>query len=102
MAHDVGTQETKKRQRSCIGCGQQAVKHAMFRIVRSSDGAVSLDLSGRAPGRGAYVCSSECFAAARKARKLDRALRCKLSEEDYQTIAGQLAGVGVEAETTEE
>lgn len=91
-------QEMKKKQRSCIGCSAQMTKREMHRIVRASDGTVSFDPTGRAAGRGAYVCSPECFAAAWKAHKLDRALRCKLSEEDYRTIASQMAGVGVETE----
>ena len=55
---------TVKRQRSCIACGRQADKVALLRIVRDPSGAVAFDATGRAPGRGAYVCSEECFAAA--------------------------------------
>ena len=96
-------QETKKRQRSCIGCGATTAKTALLRVVRDSEGAVGFDASGRAPGRGAYVCSPACFAAAWKARKLDRALRVKLTEEDYRRIAGQIdAACGVDTNTTEE
>ncbi|WP_172136687.1 RNase P modulator RnpM [Adlercreutzia sp. ZJ473] len=96
-------QETKKRQRSCIGCGTQAGKASLHRVVRASDGTVSYDPTGRAAGRGAYVCSSDCFARAWKGRKLDRALRCKLNEDDYTRIADELArGCGVDIDKTEE
>lgn len=96
-------QETKKRQRSCIGCNSQGAKGSLLRIVRGADGVVSFDATGRAAGRGAYVCSASCFAAACKARKLDRALRVKLTEKDYQRIAGEIACEGAaEIDKTEE
>ena len=91
-------QDTKKRQRSCIGCGNTAAKGSLHRMVRRPDGAVSCDPSGRMAGRGAYVCSMECFGSVRKARKLERALRTKLTEEDYERIAAELARV-CDAET---
>ncbi len=83
--------ETIKKQRSCIGCMSQGTKRSLHRIVRSSEGVVSFDPSGRAQGRGAYVCSRECFAAARKTRKFERALRVKLTDEDYTEIEAALA-----------
>ena len=67
------------RQRSCIACGKLAGKAELMRIVRDPSGAVSFDKTGRAPGRGAYVCSEECFAAACKKKKLDRALTAAMS-----------------------
>ena len=62
-------------------------------MVRDKSGSVSFDPTGRVAGRGAYVCSKECFAAARKAKKLERSLRVKLTEQDYERIAGELACV---------
>ena len=49
--------ETRKRQRSCIACGKQAGKAELYRVVRTPAGSVAFDGTGRAPGRGAYVCS---------------------------------------------
>lgn len=86
----VQTAPKPKRQRSCIACGKQDSKGSLLRVVRNADGSVSFDPAGRAPGRGAYVCSAECFAAARKTGKLDRALRVRLSDQDLERIAGQL------------
>lgn len=83
--------ETTKRQRSCIACGKQAGKAQLLRIVRDRTGAVAFDGTGRAPGRGAYVCSEECFAAACKTKKLDRALRTTLGSDDLERIAGDVA-----------
>ena len=82
---------TVKRQRSCIACGRQADKVALLRIVRDPSGAVAFDATGRAPGRGAYICSEECFAAACKRKKLDRALRTTLEGDVYERIAAEVA-----------
>ena len=82
---------TVKRQRSCIACGRQAAKVALLRSVREPSGAVAFDATGRAPGRGAYVCSEECFAAACKRKKLDRALRTTLEGDVYERIAAEVA-----------
>lgn len=87
------TQGAQKRQRSCIACGRHDGKSQLLRIVRSAEGEALFDETGRMSGRGAYVCSAQCFAVARKAKKLDRALRMKVSEQDYETIAGELACV---------
>lgn len=81
----------QKKQRSCIACGKHAGKAELHRIVRAADGVARFDETGRVPGRGAYVCSETCFAAACKAGKLDRALRTKLGHDDYERIAGDLA-----------
>ena len=82
---------TVKRQRSCIACGRQADKVALLRIVRDPSGAVAFDATGRAPGRGAYVCSEEGFAAACKRKKLDRALRTTLEGDACERIAAEVA-----------
>ncbi len=85
------TMETVKRQRSCIACGKLAGKTELYRIVRTGDGSVVFDGTGRVPGRGAYVCSEECFAAACRSKKLDRALRAALGSDDYERIASEVA-----------
>ena len=85
------------RQRSCIACGKLAGKAELMRIVRDPSGAVSVDKTGRAPGRGAYVCSEECFAAACKKKKLDRALKATLGSDEYDRIAADVASAAREA-----
>lgn len=74
------------RQRRCIVCGKQAGKAQLQRIVRPKEGPVAYDATGKAAGRGAYVCSAECLATALKTKKLERALRTKLD----QAIASQI------------
>ena len=83
--------ETRKRQRSCIACGKQAGKAELYRVVRTPAGSVAFDGTGRAPGRGAYVCSEACFAAACKRKKLDRALRTTLEGDVYERIAAEVS-----------
>lgn len=81
----------KKRQRTCVSCGRQDDKVALYRIVRSPEGQVIFDVSGRAAGRGAYVCSAECFQSAAKTKKLERALKIKLEPIEYEKIERDLA-----------
>ena len=88
---------TGKRQRSCVACGRQADKVALLRIVRDPSGTVAFDATGRAPGRGAYVCSEECFAAACKRKKLDRALKATLDDDARKRIAAGVAAAAREA-----
>ena len=89
MADMVG-QEKPKRQRTCIACGSQGDKVGLLRIVRCADGHARFDATGRVPGRGAYVCSADCFSAAMKGKRLNRALKMQVNEEDYAQIAGEL------------
>ncbi len=78
-------------QRRCIGCGATQEKGALHRVVRTKEDGVQFDPSGRVAGRGAYVCSAACFAQARKSRKLERALRCSVTEDDYERVAREVA-----------
>jgi predicted RNA-binding protein YlxR (DUF448 family) len=62
--------------RSCVVCRSSAAKHSLYRIVRSPAGGVSYDPTGKAPGRGAYLCGqAACLEAAGKRRRLQRALK---------------------------
>lgn len=79
-----------KRVRTCIGCGKQSDKVTLMRIVKASDGTVSFDETGRKPGRGAYVCSAECLDTALKAKKLQRALRGNVGQDEAALIAAQV------------
>lgn len=77
--------------RKCSGCGEMKPKRELVRVVRSPQGEVSLDLKGKAPGRGAYVCrSAGCFAKARKAKRFERALSCAIPEDVYVRMEGEI------------
>ena len=81
-----GTMQAPKRIRTCISCGAKSTKTSLHRIVRTPDGKVEYDPKGRAPGRGAYVCSVECLERACKTRKIDRALKTAVAEEDRERL----------------
>ncbi|MDE6402108.1 MAG: YlxR family protein [Clostridiales bacterium] len=73
--------------RSCIVCRQQKEKSDLLRVVRAPDGTVVIDLTGKASGRGAYVCKSgDCMHIAVKKRALNRAYKQPLSDEVYEEL----------------
>lgn len=77
--------------RMCLGCNEMKPKKSMIRVVRSPEGEVSLDLTGKKSGRGAYICKScECFEKARKARRIEKAFSCRISDEVYDNMKGEL------------
>ena len=79
-------------QRTCIGCGQVKDKKELIRIVRSPEGAVSLDRSGKKPGRGAYVCpEAACITKAIQSKSLEKALQVKISPEIKDTLLVELS-----------
>jgi len=79
--------------RMCAGCGQMKPKKELVRVVKSPEGEISLDLTGRKPGRGAYVCrSADCLKAARKARRLEKAFSCRIPDEVYDRLEEELNG----------
>jgi len=83
----------KLPQRMCAGCKEQKLKKELVRVVRSPEGEISLDLTGKKSGRGAYICRSlNCLKQARKARRLERSLSCKIPEEVYDQMEEELAG----------
>ena len=79
-----------KRLRTCIACGQQQGKTSLHRVVRTPEGSIEYDPSGRAAGRGAYICSSECLSRAFSSKRLDKALKMKVDEQDKQRVAEQM------------
>lgn len=65
--------------RTCVACRKSCEKEALVRVVRTMQGEVCLDKTGKTPGRGAYLCGNkDCFKAAIKYKKLSRALRCEI------------------------
>ncbi len=77
--------------RKCTGCGEMKEKRELVRVVRSKDGEVSLDLVGKKPGRGAYICKDiECLKLARKAKRIERALECQISPELYDIMEKEI------------
>ena len=83
--------EKKIPMRQCLGCREMKPKRELIRVVRSSEGEISLDFRGKAPGRGAYVCpNSECLKKARKARALERAFSAQIPPEIYERLEAEM------------
>lgn len=78
--------------RMCTGCGEMKPKKELVRVVKSPQGEISLDLTGKKPRRGAYVCKNvTCLRAARKARRLERAFSCAISPQVYDQMEEEIA-----------
>lgn len=84
--------------RMCTGCGEMKPKKELVRVVKApsngeQEGEISLDLTGRKPGRGAYVCRNvECLKLARKALRLEKAFSCRIPDEVYEKLEGEMSG----------
>ena len=77
--------------RMCVGCREMKPKRELIRVVRSQDGNVTVDFTGKAAGRGAYVCRSvECLERAIKTRGLDRALEHKIEDTVFLQLKEEL------------
>lgn len=88
--------------RMCVGCGEMKPKKELVRIVKAPDatdengaqipGAISLDTTGRKPGRGAYICHNlSCLQAAAKARRLERAFSCRIDPAVYEALEEEMS-----------
>lgn len=85
----------KTPMRMCIGCGEMKPKKELVRVVKSPEGEISLDLTGRKPGRGAYVCPKrDCLKSARKARRLEKAFSSQIPAEVYDRMEEELPADG--------
>lgn len=77
--------------RRCTGCGEHFPKNTLIRVLRTPEGQVVLDLTGKKSGRGAYICkSAACLKKARKGRRLENSLECTISEELYEKMEEEL------------
>ena len=78
-------------QRMCLGCREHKDKKELVRVVRSPEGEVSVDLTGRKNGRGAYICrSKDCLKKARKQRAISKALNCEITDEVFEQLLEQI------------
>ena len=79
-------------QRKCVGCNEMKDKKELLRIVRSPEGEISLDMTGKKNGRGAYVCPDpECITKAVKEKRLERALEKPINQDVYAQLLEDLA-----------
>ena len=75
----------------CTGCGEMFDKRTLVRVVKSPEGEVSLDLTGKKSGRGAYVCKNpECLKKARKKKAFERAFQVQIDEDVYNKMEEEM------------
>jgi predicted RNA-binding protein YlxR (DUF448 family) len=91
----------KEKLRMCIVCKARKDKSKLFRISEF-DGNVFLDLTSKAEGRGAYVCSQKCFLKAKKSGAFKRALKCEVPEETMLALENALINAATQKENGEE
>ena len=85
-------QKVKKiPQRQCVGCRVMKDKRELLRVVKSPEGEISLDFTGKKAGRGAYVCRSiDCLRTARKRKALERSFACAIPSEIYDRLEEEM------------
>ncbi|MBR5596683.1 MAG: YlxR family protein [Lachnospiraceae bacterium] len=73
--------------RQCVGCGEMKSKKEMMRILKTAEGDIVLDVTGKKNGRGAYLCiSEECMKRARKTKGIERSLKMSIPSEVYDNL----------------
>lgn len=83
----------KKPLRRCMGCNNSKEKNELLRIVKSQDGTIELDLTGKKNGRGAYICKSEeCLNKVIKSKRLERVFEKTIDEDVYESLRGVIIG----------
>lgn len=80
-------------ERKCLGCMQSFPKSSLIRVVRTPEGEITLDTTGKKSGRGAYICkSTDCFKKAVKAKRLERAFECEIPESVIASLEKRIEG----------
>lgn len=80
-------------QRQCVGCREMKDKKQLVRVVKSPEGDITIDATGKKPGRGAYLCHSvDCLKKAQKSRALERAFSMQVSPDVYHALMEALGG----------
>ncbi len=79
--------------RTCMACNEQKEKKDLLRIVKSKDGIIEPDITGKKNGRGAYICKKEeCLDKIIKSHRLEKIFETKISSELYESIRGVIVG----------
>jgi predicted RNA-binding protein YlxR (DUF448 family) len=83
--------QKKIPQRQCMGCRERKAKREMIRVVRGTDGNVSLDFGGKMNGRGAYICPNpDCLKKAQRSKALERSLEVEIPAEVYERLTKEI------------
>lgn len=84
-------QKKKIPLRKCTGCGEMKPKKELVRVVKTPDGEVLMDLTGRVNGRGAYICpDAQCLKIARKSKRIERSFQMQIPDEIYDKMEEEL------------
>ena len=76
-------------ERTCIGCNQIKLKKELIRIVKNKEGQIFLDKTGKANGRGAYICNNiECLEKAIKTKRFERTFKTQIDNSIYESLRG--------------
>ena len=76
-------------QRTCMGCNEKKDKSELIRIVKNKQNEISIDRTGKKPGRGAYICDKvECLEKLQKSKRLEKVFELKISDEIYENLRG--------------
>ena len=82
-------------QRQCIGCGQMKDKKELIRILKTQDGSIVIDATGKKNGRGAYICpDEECLQKAFKTKGLERSFKMAIDQSIYDELKKELNNIG--------
>lgn len=92
MAENKQTSVKKVPIRRCVGCGEHFPKGELVRVLRTPDGEVVLDLTGKKSGRGAYICKmTSCFNKARKSKRIETALEISIPADVYDRMEEEIS-----------
>ncbi len=81
--------------RTCVGCRSKKMKKELIRVLKTPEGEIHLDPTGRQNGRGAYICADPgCLAKARKNRGIERSLGCSIPDEVYDRLEEEMKRIG--------
>ncbi len=84
-------QNKKVPLRKCTGCGEMKPKKELVRVVKTPEGKISLDPTGKMNGRGAYLCKDpQCLRKAQKSKRIEKALSCTVPDEIYNKLEQEL------------
>ena len=94
MANQNGTVR-KIPERRCTGCGEHFPKNTLIRVLRTPEGEIILDVTGKKSGRGAYICkNADCLKKAKRARRIESSLECSVPDEIYARMEEELTTNG--------
>ena len=83
--------------RQCVGCGEMKGKKDMMRVLRTAEGNICLDTTGKKNGRGAYLCiSDDCLKKARKNKGLERSFKMSIPNEVYDNLEKEFENLEAE------